>query len=124
MNVSDTAERKLKENFKVQCMNNTERLLDIIFLSVEEIFDVIRDVHLATSYGDPGRILHKVKKKYANVIRLAVKAFIELCESCQRKQKTTNRKRLVVKPIIYLTMLRCYLKDNPDVPWSDALKFV
>ncbi|KRY89116.1 hypothetical protein T4D_4749 [Trichinella pseudospiralis] len=110
-------------NFKHYVGEDFKRLLQkIIFLSVEEIFDVIRDVHLATSYGDPGRILHKVKKKYANVIRLAVKAFIELCESCQRKQKTTNRKRLVVKPIIYLTMLRCYLKDNPDVRWSDALK--
>ncbi|KRZ01635.1 KRAB-A domain-containing protein 2, partial [Trichinella zimbabwensis] len=107
LNVADDAERKrvfrLKNNFKILCLNNTERLLDArsgrYFISVEEMFDVIHDVHLTTGHGGRDRILYEVKKKYANVTRLAVKTFIELCENCQLKQ-TTSRKSLIVKPII------------------------
>ncbi|KRZ67351.1 hypothetical protein T10_2220 [Trichinella papuae] len=42
------------------------------------MFDVMRDVQLATSYGDRDRILHKVKKKYANVTLNTTKEWHDL----------------------------------------------
>ena len=76
---------------------------NLIFVTKEELFNVIHEMHLLAGHGARDVMFHKAKEKYANVTREVLQLYTNLCEDCQLKKKKV-RKSIVVKPIISMAM--------------------
>lgn len=60
-----------------------------LFLSVDEVFDVIREAHEVSGHGGRDRVKALISKKYANVTTNMISTFISLCPTCQKKKGLT-----------------------------------
>lgn len=72
----------------------------VYYVSIEDTFEVIMRVHLATGHGGRDRMTKEVNKKYANITREALELFKSFCEECQKKRKRPRTKGVVVRPIL------------------------
>jgi len=63
--------------------------------AIEDTFEVIKRVHLATGHGGRDRMTKKINKKYANITREALELFKSFCEECQKKRKLPRTKGVV-----------------------------
>ena len=60
----------------------------LYFAIIDETFDIIKRAHIATGHGGRDKMIKEINKKYA------------MCIECQRKQKQTTTKGIVVKSIL------------------------
>src|SRR5688572_15875075 len=72
----------------------------VYFAHNEEMYDIIKRVHLSTGHGGRDKMLKVLSVKYANITREVVELFKSLCTECRKKRKTKCVKGVVVKPII------------------------
>ena len=72
----------------------------VYFVMIEEIFDVIKRVHLLTAHGGKDKMVKEVNKKYANVAQESLSLFKSLCVECHQNRKRSTTKGTVVRPII------------------------
>ncbi|XP_060836162.1 KRAB-A domain-containing protein 2-like [Rhopalosiphum padi] len=75
----------------------------LYYITDENIYDVLHDVHLSIGHGGKHRMNAEVKKKYKNITQEAVSINLKFCESCQSKQKSKS-KGLVIKPMVFSEM--------------------
>ncbi|KAJ8671482.1 hypothetical protein QAD02_002741 [Eretmocerus hayati] len=61
------------------------------YVTTEELFDIIDEIHQKTGHGGRNRMLHKSKIKYCNITRTAVMMYLSVCEDCQRKRPVTSK---------------------------------
>ncbi|XP_071052347.1 KRAB-A domain-containing protein 2-like [Onthophagus taurus] len=71
----------------------------IFYVTQEDLFDVLYDIHLAIGHGGRDRIIKELYKKYKNITQKHIKSFLNICEVCQQKKKS-EKKGVVVKPLI------------------------
>ena len=69
------------------------------FVCLEELYDVIRDAHVACGHGGEKRTEKELDKTYANITREQIKLFLARCQNCQLK-KSKHNKGVVVRPIM------------------------
>lgn len=83
---------------------------DIIFyVHDEELYDILLNIHLSIGHGGRDRMMYELKKKYKNITQSNVKIFLNLCESCVKKQKS-EKKGIVTNPMIFSELnSRCQL---------------
>ena len=72
----------------------------IYFITIEEMFDAIKQVHINTGHGGRDKMIKETSKKFANITQESLNLFKALCVQCQRKRKRVTTKGVVVKPII------------------------
>lgn len=75
----------------------------LYYITNENIYDVLHDVHLSIGHGGKHRMNAEVKKKYKNITQEAVSIYLKFCKSCQSKQKSKS-KGLVIKPMVFSEM--------------------
>jgi hypothetical protein len=92
---------------KLQKRNTT-----FLYVSDEDLFDVIYAIHVATGHGARDVMNARVKKKYANVTKEVLQLFADMCDECQAKK---GKKMPLRKPISAQTVAsRCQV-DVVDV---------
>ncbi|XP_031344445.1 KRAB-A domain-containing protein 2-like [Photinus pyralis] len=69
------------------------------YAHTEEIFQILHDTHVSIGHGGRNRMEKELNLKYKNITREMIVIYLNLCESCQKKQKVP-KKGLVVKPIL------------------------
>ena len=72
----------------------------IYFVTIEEMVDAIKQVHVNTGHRGRHKMLKETSKKFANITHESLNLFKTLCLQCQRKRKRVTTKGVVVKPII------------------------
>ena len=82
---------------KKQSSSSTSTLY---FVHVEEMFDIIKRIHIATGHGGRDKMLKVIVQKYANITSQAVELYKSLCVECMKKRKRVTTKGVVVKPIL------------------------
>lgn len=70
------------------------------FVYLEDLFDLLTEIHIECGHGCRDRMQHAIQQKYENITREIVECFLRLCQSCQQKRKFGNRKGIVTKPIV------------------------
>ncbi|QQP31420.1 Uncharacterized protein FKW44_025029, partial [Caligus rogercresseyi] len=65
----------------------------------ENLFEVINETHMKLGHAGRNIMIQELQKNYCNVTRENIMLFLELCESCQLKQKKV-KKGIVVNPIV------------------------
>lgn len=70
------------------------------FVKVGDLYDVILEAHLATEHKGRNVLQDALGKKYANVTKVAIQKFLDLCPTCLKK-KRTKRRGLVVRPMVF-----------------------
>lgn len=124
-----THEYALLGRYSIVKANDSEKLIEKqngeskenvhYVIPIEQMYDKLLELHLATGHGGRDRLIDEVKKKYCGITKEAVMIFISYCEECQLKRKKT-RKGLVVKPIVSNAMnSRCQvdlidMQSEPD----------
>lgn len=53
-----------------------------LYVTNDELFDVLHEAHLETNHGTEEQMLDKIRFKYCNVTREAVATYLELCPHC------------------------------------------
>ncbi|CAG5046687.1 unnamed protein product [Parnassius apollo] len=90
-----TIDQKSKLIFPVKDTTST-----IIYYACDsELFDILHEAHIQIGHGGRDRMMKEVGSHYKNITRKDIETFLELCETCQQKQKNI-KKGIVVKPII------------------------
>ncbi|KAK3921625.1 KRAB-A domain-containing protein 2 [Frankliniella fusca] len=96
------------KRFAVCTINDEERLIDPpqpgqtamkFYVRTDELY-IIAEAHLATEHKGRNVIQTMTGVKYANVTKVAIQTFIDLCPTCPTK-KRVERKGLTVKPMIF-----------------------
>ena len=117
--------RRLKR-FAVCTIQGTDKLIAPVesedatmqfFVTVEELYDVIRTAHLQSGHKGKNVMHPQLSKKYANVPREAVQIFADMCPTCATKKR--GRKRgLTVKPMVFKQMNDRWQVDLVD--WQSS----
>ena len=71
-----------------------------LFVTIEELYDIIRNAHVALKHKGRNVLMDHLNAKYKNVTKEAVTAFLEQCPTCATK-KRVQRKGLTVKPMVF-----------------------
>ena len=72
----------------------------IYFVTIEEMFDAIKQVHINTGHRGRDKMIKETSKKFANITHESLNLFKMLFVQCQRKRKRVTTKGVVVTPII------------------------
>ena len=72
----------------------------IYYAQTDEMYDIIKRVHISTGHGGRNKMLKELSTKYANISREVVELFKSLCVECIKKRKRCVTKGVVVKPIL------------------------
>ena len=84
----------------VKKKTSTDDNLTKYYVSFNELFDVIYEVHTTLGHRGINNTMKELKKKYANVTEKQVTLFLSGCEECKRKRsKSKNSCKLVVQPV-------------------------
>lgn len=67
---------------------------------VEEMFDILTNVHRSIGHGGRDRMKAEISKQYSNITQEIISIYLSLCEVCHLKRSKT-RKGLTVKPIVH-----------------------
>lgn len=71
----------------------------IYYAHLEETFQIIHECHLPIGHDGRIRMMKELKSNYKNVTAELVTIYLNLCESCQKKN-SLPKKKLIVKPIL------------------------
>jgi hypothetical protein len=52
----------------------------------EELFDIIHNIHLSIGNGGRNRMEYEVNTKYKNITRDMIMLYLNICESCKKKE--------------------------------------
>ena len=69
------------------------------FVSIEEIYDIIKKARLALNHAGRDKMEKEINRKYANITLNCINLYKSLCEECQLRRKHSS-KGVVVKPIV------------------------
>ncbi|XP_072393262.1 KRAB-A domain-containing protein 2-like isoform X2 [Diabrotica undecimpunctata] len=99
--------RRLKR-FDVCVIGGVERLIAPVaegetnirhFARIEDVFDILHEIHLAIGHSGKHRMMKEVNKKYKNITQEVVMIYLKLCMTCQKRQKFAKR-GIVVQPMV------------------------
>ncbi|XP_039748786.1 KRAB-A domain-containing protein 2-like [Pararge aegeria] len=85
--------RRIKR-YDIVDSSNGERLVtartpghksQMVFVKLEEIYDIIRDYHLRLNHAGRTRLMNAIKLKYKNITTAIVMLYLSLCEGCKNK---------------------------------------
>lgn len=88
---SNKAYRILKRYYYIITIGEEDKLIlpllegntnILYYITNENIYDVLHDVHLSIGHGGKHRMNAEVKNKYKNIIPEAVSIYLKFCESC------------------------------------------
>jgi len=60
------------------------------YITTEDLFTVLHEVHLAVGHGGRDRMMKELKRKYCNVTVEAIMIYLKFFESCQKKAPIPN----------------------------------
>jgi len=81
-----------------------ERNTNILYyITNENIYDVLQDVHLRIGHDGKHCMNNEVKKNIKNITQETVFIYLKFCKSYQSKQKSKS-KGLVIKPMEFSEM--------------------
>ncbi|XP_077300527.1 KRAB-A domain-containing protein 2-like isoform X2 [Arctopsyche grandis] len=97
------------------------------FVTIDETFDIINDIHLSTGHGGRNRILKYLCDKYKNITTEAVMLYLGLCKTCQQRTKG-KRRGVVEKAIVNELNSRCQIDiidfhSQPDNDYNYILSY-
>jgi hypothetical protein len=72
----------------------------IYFAHNDDIFDIIKRVHVSTGHGGRDKMMKVLSVKYANITREVLELYKSLCIECAKKRKRPAVKGVVVRPIL------------------------
>ena len=72
----------------------------LYFVHNDELFDIIKQVHISTGHGGRDKMQKVIFEKYANITRAVIELYKSLCLECLKKRKRHATKGVVVKPIL------------------------
>ena len=55
----------------------------LLYVSHDDMFDAIREVHLATGHGARDVMHDRAKQQYVNLTKEVLQLYSDLCEECQ-----------------------------------------
>ena len=73
---------------------------NVYFAHNDEMFDIIKRVHISTGHGGRDKMMKVLSAKYANITREVVELYKSLCIECAKKRKRPAVKGVVVRPIL------------------------
>jgi hypothetical protein len=85
---------------KVIRKRSCEQENPVYYCHIDEMYDVIKRVHIATGHGGRDKMMKEVSRKYANVTRETLDLFKSLCVECAKKRKRHATKGVVIKPLL------------------------
>jgi hypothetical protein len=72
----------------------------IYFTHINDMYDIIKRIHIATGHGGRDKMLKVLAPKYANITSEVVELYKSLCVECAKKRKRAATKGVVVRPIL------------------------
>ncbi|XP_067125304.1 KRAB-A domain-containing protein 2-like [Centruroides vittatus] len=61
------------------------------YICYDDLFNILKETHVAVGHGGRTRMLKECNRKYKNVTVEATMIYLKLCQPCQKKQKTLKR---------------------------------
>ncbi|KAK6477958.1 KRAB-A domain-containing protein 2-like [Huso huso] len=98
------------------------------YVKTDDLFQVLREAHIAIGHGGKHRMEAALSKKYKNIPRSAVMLYVSLCQQCQRN-RNVPRRGLAAQPLLLNEMsspAQCDLIDfqsQPDGEYKWALMY-
>lgn len=87
----NTADYSLIKRYNVKKIDSEYRIINRktgnIMVYVDEMYDIIKEAHLATKHGGRDMMMSKLKLKYGNITTEMVVLFLEVCQLCQQKRE-------------------------------------
>ncbi|XP_050054538.1 SCAN domain-containing protein 3 isoform X1 [Aphis gossypii] len=71
----------------------------LYYVSDGKLYNLLKSTHISIGHGGRDRMIKELNKKYKNISRSDICTFLQMCETCQEKQKSI-KKATVIKPII------------------------
>lgn len=71
----------------------------LYYVSDGKLYNLLKSTHISIGHGGRDRMIKELSKKYKNISRSDICTFLQMCETCQEKQKNI-KKATVIKPII------------------------
>ena len=96
------------------------------FVSMDQMFDVIKRAHISTGHGGRDKMRKELKKKYANISEEVFVLFKSFCMECELKRKRPTTKGIVVRPLLskeFLSRGQVDLIDMQSMPHCE-MKFI
>ena len=100
---------------------SAEKTEILYYCTLDELFNVIHEAHIAVGHGGRTRIIKELNRKCKNVTVESIVTYLRLCEPCREKKKQkTLKKGIIVKPVLHDEMnSRCQvdlidMQSNPD----------
>lgn len=72
----------------------------VYFAHNDDLFDIIKRVHVTSGHGGRDKMMKVLSVKYANLTREVVELYKSLCIECAKKRKRPAVKGVVVRPIL------------------------
>ena len=99
-------------------------------LPFEETFEELFHLHVSSGHSGRDIMKEKVKEKYANVTQEVIMALLKTCEFCSTKQTKSDKKSVVVKPILSQDAFSRFqvdyidLQSCPDTTEDGTFRFI
>lgn len=99
----------LLKRYQILLCGDVEKLIrkrkddgdDIIYFAHnDDLYDIIKRVHVTTGHGGRDKMMKVLSVKYANITREVVELYKSLCIECAKKRKRPAVKGVVVRPIL------------------------
>jgi uncharacterized protein YqgV (UPF0045/DUF77 family) len=79
---------------KLTVLLYAEKTEILYYVAFDELFNVIREAHIAVGHGGRTRVIKELNRKYKNVTVESVVTYLRLCEPCQKKNKELRKSDL------------------------------
>jgi hypothetical protein len=101
--------RRLRR-FDILSMGGVQKLISVsskpeikYYVADDECFDILHEAHVNSGHKGTRVMNETLKRKYCNISREVIDAYLELCKICEQKKKHP-KKGLVVKPMVFTEM--------------------
>ena len=71
-----------------------------IMVLTEDMWNIVRDIHVACGHKGETKTHKKVREQYANITMVTTKDVIKKCDRCAEKAKKKSGQNVVVRPIL------------------------
>ncbi|XP_029344265.1 SCAN domain-containing protein 3 isoform X1 [Acyrthosiphon pisum] len=71
----------------------------LYYVSDGNMYNLLKSTHVSIGHGGRDRMIKELSKNYKNISRSDICTFLQMCEPCQKKQRSI-KKAIFVKPII------------------------
>ena len=104
---------RMVRRFAILSVNNEERLVRPIdkasaeiryYVTNEQLYDILRETHLALGHGGRNRMKNELRKKYCNITAEAIMVYLNNCVHCQKKTRTMKRGSFA-NPVLHSCLL-------------------